>query len=196
MIIGITGGSGAGKSFVAGFFEEKGFKKVDADAIAKNIMNEDKDLAESIRLTFGEEYVTSDGKVDRRALGRLVFADEKKREILNSMTHPKILEEIEKQAYSSDNVIIDIPLLKGSSVEKICDLKIAVLCPREIRIRRIVERDNIDKQTAINRINSQLTDEEFIESTDVQIANNGNREELIKQIENIMMRYVSDSSCK
>lgn len=196
MIIGMTGGSGAGKSFISGIFAENGFVVVDADAIAKEIMNGDVQLAESIRQIFGEEYVTPEGKVDRRSLGKLVFADREKLEILNGLTHPKILAEIEKQAALSENVVIDIPLLKGSSVEKLCDLKVAVLCPREIRIKRIMQRDGIDEQTALNRLKSQLSDEEFVESTDVQIINNGKEDELKKQINEIIKRYVSDCSCE
>ena len=196
MIIGMTGGSGAGKSFISGIFAENGFVVVDADAIAKEIMNGDVQLAESIRQIFGEEYVTPEGKVDRRSLGKLVFADREKLEILNGLTHPKILAEIEKQAALSENVVIDIPLLKGSSIEELCDLKVAVLCPREIRIKRIMQRDGIDEQTALNRLKSQLSDEEFVESTDVQIINNGKEDELKKQINEIIKRYVSDCSCE
>ncbi len=189
MIIAITGGSGSGKSFVSGIFAEKGFRIVDADAIAKEIMNTDKHLIEKIKITFGEEFVDSNGAVDRRALGRLVFADSEKRMLLNSITHPAIITEIKKQALSGGNTVIDIPLLKDSGVEEICDLKIAVVSDRELRLQRIMIRDGIDRETAENRISSQLTDEEYIGITDEAVVNDGNRERVICQINEILKRY-------
>lgn len=189
MIIGITGGSGAGKSMVSKIFAEKGFSVVDADAIAKDIMNSDKILIRKIRDIFGNEFVDEEGRVDRKALGRLVFGDNKKRLLLNSITHPAIIERIKSEAFSGGNVIIDIPLLKGSGIEEICDLKIAVLADREIRIERIVKRDGIERETAEKRIASQLTDEEYIEITDVSIINNENCDELISQVNDIIKRY-------
>ena len=186
MIIGITGGSGAGKSVVSEIFAEKGFRLVDADAIARDIMNSDKKLADKIREVFGKEYVDAGGRVDRRALGRLVFGDAEKRLMLNAITHPAIIEKIKKEAFSGGNVVIDIPLLKDSGVEEICDLKIAVLAEREMRIGRIVERDGIERETAENRIASQLTDEEYIEITDISLINNGNRDELVSRVNDII----------
>lgn len=199
MIIGITGGSGAGKSFISEIFAEKGFKIVDADAIAKNIMDTDGELVENIGKVFGKEFITVEGKVDRRALGRLVFADAKKRETLNAMTHPKIIEQIKQNALEGGNVVIDIPLLKNSSIEEICDVKIAVLCDRKTRIARIMTRDKIDRKTAENRINSQISDDEYIKFTDEQIVNNGSKVDVVCQINDIITRLkrgtAIDSSC-
>ncbi len=189
MIIGITGGSGAGKSLVSGIFAEKGFRIVDADAIAKSIMNTDIALAEKIKKIFGERFVDAQGRVDRRALGKLVFSDNKKRLELNRLTHPSIIEEIKREALSGGNVVIDIPLLKNSTVEEICDLKIAVISDREKRIERIMNRDGIEREVAENRIDSQPGDNEYIEITDVQVINNGNRDELVFQVNEIIKRY-------
>ena len=189
MIIGITGGSGAGKSLVSGIFAEKGFRIVDADAIAKSIMNTDIALAEKIKKNFGERFVDAQGRVDRRALGKLVFSDNKKRLELNRLTHPSIIEEIKREALLGGNVVIDIPLLKNSTVEEICDLKIAVISDREKRIERIMNRDGIEREVAENRIDSQPGDNEYIEITDVQVINNGNRDELVFQVNEIIKRY-------
>ena len=187
MIVGITGGSGSGKSKVSSLFAENGYTVVDADIIAKNIMKSDKKLKDKIKTVFGEEYVDLNGEVDRKALGKLVFADKEKRELLNSVTHPSIYEEIVRQVKSGgEKVALDVPLLIGSPLIKLCDITVAVLADTEKRIARITERDGIDKITAENRIKSQLSDDEYIKGTDCLIYNNGTAEELSVSVKNLI----------
>ncbi|MBQ3053529.1 MAG: dephospho-CoA kinase [Clostridia bacterium] len=190
MIFGITGGTGSGKSFVTGIFEELGFTVIDADRIAKDIMAKDKILINEIAETFGGEYIDENGQVNRKALGTLVFSNREKREVLNNLTHPKIYQEIIRQAKSGgDKVVMDIPLLLGSPLEKLCDVIIATICKKNLRIERIMERDNIDIETAVNRINAQLTDEQYIQGSHFQIYTDGSSECVKKQIEDIVKRY-------
>lgn len=196
MIIGITGGSGAGKSYIAAVFAENGFKIIDADAIAKDIMKNSRELKENIKKHFGDRFVLPDGLVDRRSLGQVVFADSEKRKLLNSLTHPEILAEISRQAKLYKNAVLDVPLLIGSGIESLCDVTVAVLAEKKYRIERIVKRDGITEETALNRINSQLSDEEYIKGTDLHIYNNGNEDEIRKQIIDIIKRYKeSDCTC-
>lgn len=179
MIIGITGGSGSGKSNVSDIFAENGYTVVDADKIAKDIMHSDEALKKNIEKLFGKQYLNAEGEVDRKALGKLVFADGEKRKLLNSVTHPAILQEIEKQVKcGGEKVVMDVPLLIGTDIAKLCDIIIAVLANKDIRIKRITERDGIDEETALNRIESQLSDEEFIAGSDCRIYNNGSKEDL------------------
>ena len=179
MIVGITGGSGSGKSMVSALFAENGYTLVDADKIAKEIMKSDDTLKKNIRELFGKEYILANGEVDRKALGALVFKNKDKRELLNSVTHPAIYEKIVKQVKKGGKkVVLDVPLLIGSPLYELCDITVAVLADKEKRINRIMERDGLDKKSAENRINSQLSDEEYINGTDCRIYNNGSTEEL------------------
>ncbi|MDP4118024.1 MAG: dephospho-CoA kinase [Bacillota bacterium] len=191
MVIGITGGSGSGKSFVSRLFAENGFVIVDADKIAKDIMKSDESLKKDIKKFFGEEFVDKNGNVDRRALGEAVFADGDKLKLLNSLTHPRICKEIEKQIEEGGRrVIFDVPLLIGSDLTNLCDLVISVMADKDLRIKRIMQRDKVNLETAVNRVLSQLSDEEYIKGSDEQIYNNGNEDEVIKRVNELIKRYV------
>lgn len=179
MIVGITGGSGSGKSKVSALFAENGYTLVDADKIAKDIMKNDEKLKKNIKELFGKKYILPNGEVDRKALGQLVFTDKSKRELLNSVTHPAIYEEIVRQVKNGgEKVVLDVPLLIGSPLYELCDITVAVLADKAKRISRITERDGLDEKAAENRINSQMSDEEYINGTDCRIYNNGSAEEL------------------
>ena len=179
MIVGITGGSGSGKSKVSELFAENGYTLVDADKIAKDIMKNDVKLKEKIKELFGKKYILPNGEVDRKALGALVFKDKSRRELLNSVTHPAIYEEIVKQVKNGgEKVVLDVPLLIGSPLYKLCDITVSIIADREKRISRITERDGIDFKNAEDRINSQFSDDEYIKGTDCRIYNNGSEEEL------------------
>ncbi len=190
MVIGITGGSGAGKSFVSGVFKKEGFIVVDADKIAREIMTQSSTLKTEIEKYFGKEYIAEDGQVDRRKLGAKVFAEKESRILLESLTHPKIYEEMNRQIKEGgDRVVLDVPLLIGGPVTELCDIIVSVIADREKRLQRIMMRDGISRQVAEDRINSQLTDEQYIEGSHEQIYNNGNADVLEKQVYDIIKRY-------
>ncbi len=172
MVIGITGGSGSGKSYIAQKFVAYNFNIVDADKIAKDIMKTDSSLKEKIAETFGSSLIV-DGEVDRKALGKIVFADENKLKTLNKLTHPAILNEIKKQIREHDKVILDAPLLLEAGLDKYCDYTVSVIADTDVRIQRMMDRDGIDYDTAMNRIKRQLSDDEYLDNTDYCILNNG-----------------------
>lgn len=173
MVIGVTGGSGSGKSYIAKKFIPYGFEIIDADRIAKEIMMTDNELKSKIIKIFGISLLV-DGQIDRKALGKIVFADSKKLERLNSLTHPAIISKIKKEVKLYDKCVIDAPLLFEAGLHRICDYTVAVFADDEVRIKRIIDRDNIDAETAINRIASQMSNMEYIDKTDYCVKNNGN----------------------
>ena len=191
MIIGITGGSGTGKSYVASIFSELGFNVIDADAVAKEVMLYDEGLKSKIREYFGEEYFSEDGLVLRRKLGERVFKNKKELKLLSSWTHPEINKRIIKSAedfkLKKKNAVLDVPLLIGSPIMDVCDITVSVLADDNIRVKRIMKRDNIDEMTAVNRIKSQLTNEEYANNTDFVIYNNG--ENIKNQVLEILNKY-------
>lgn len=155
----LTGGIATGKSTVAVLLSLRGFKVIDADAIAHKLLNE---LHLDIAKMFGEELVVS-GKVDRKALGKIVFNDDEKREKLEKFLHPKIKEEIEKESELVEKkslpYLIDIPLFfeKGNyDIEK----SLVVYAPRKLQLERMMSRDALSQEDAESRLNAQMDIEE------------------------------------
>jgi len=151
----LTGGIATGKSTVANFFKEFGFKIIDADKIAHETL--EKNQAKIIEL-FGEEYVV-DGSVDRKALGGLIFSNKEEKLKLENLLHPLIFSEIEVQSKKLDRdkkpYFVDIPLFFESSRYPI-KKSIVVYIPKEQQLQRLIKRDGTSKEEALQRINSQL----------------------------------------
>lgn len=184
MIIGLTGGIASGKTTVSNFFKEKGFLVFDADKIAKDI-SEQKEVVEEIILHFGKEILDENLKIDRKKLKNIIFKDKKKLETLNKIIHPKVYsfyKDIKKNK-KLKKVVFDVPLLFESGIDKLCDRVLLVVANREIKIDRIMKRDNISQELAEKIIDSQMSDEEKIKKADIVIENNEDIEKLLRKIE-------------
>lgn len=183
-VIGLTGGSGSGKSTAARIFEEMGAFIIDADKISHEITDSDQTVLAKIRETFSDE-VFENGVLCRRALGKIVFGDKSALEKLNRIIHPaiaaKTVEIIEN--CGKDIVIIDAPLLFDVKViADLCDETIAVCAPEQVRIDRIIARDGISCEMANQRINSQRSQQELAAMADTVIINDGDLEKLRRDI--------------
>ena len=184
MIIGLTGGIASGKSTVSKYLAEKGFKVYDADKIAKDI-SEKKLVQEEIILNFGDKILTEDGKVDRKKLKEIVFADKDKLKKLNAIIHPKVIDFYRelKEKNTDETIIFDVPLLFEIGIDKFCDKILVVIPDYDVKLNRIVERDNIDKKLASKIIKSQISNEERIKKADIVIENKPSLEELYETVE-------------
>lgn len=181
MKIWLTGGSGCGKSAAAAIFAENGFKIVDADAIAREIVLPDKEAYREILATFGEEFRGKDGFLDRRKLGRAVFSDGEKLALLNGITHKHIIKEMLIRSEGEKNVIYDAPLRNTFGVP--CDKTLCMTAPKEVRIRRIMTRDGISYEDAEARISAQSTEAEYLGDADGILENNGDLVKLREEAE-------------
>ena len=159
MVIGITGGSGAGKTTVSKEFINAGFNIIDADEVAHRVMRKGSKCLDEVIEAFSEEYLTKDGELDRKKLGSLVFNCPEKLALLNSITHKHIINEIKEQM--TDKTVIDAISLFETELYTLCDSTIFVYCPKEIRVKRIMEREHINEEYALSRINAQKSDEYF-----------------------------------
>ncbi|MBE7027644.1 MAG: dephospho-CoA kinase [Ruminococcaceae bacterium] len=175
LIVGVTGGTGSGKSTICAYFKEKGAKIIDADIIARDIVKEGKPALFEIKEAFGSDILFSDGSLDRKKLGKIVFASSEKLNILNGITHKYIIKEIKDRVFSSSEemVVIDAALLFETELFKLCDKTIAVTAPENERKKRIIKRDSLDVQTAKNRISSQKENSFYEEHSDYVIVNDG-----------------------
>ncbi len=185
---GLTGNIGSGKSTVAKWLAEKGAAIIDADAIAKQATADPKVL-EEIAKALGSELV-KDGVLDRAATAEKVFADKDALAILNSITHPWIAVERERQVQeqlSSDNppalIIHDIPLLYEVGADAIVDGVIVVYAPLEIRVERVRERSGFSEEDIRARDAKQLSLDEKVKRADIVIDNSGTLEDLQKELD-------------
>lgn len=166
LVIGLTGGIASGKSTVANILAGLGARIIDADKIAREIVEPGKPAWEEIKLTFGPQYLKFDGSIDRRALGNLIFSDATARQKLNAITHPLIKKEITdrvavyRKQEPSGVIVIEAPLLLEAGMQPMVDEIWVVTAPEEVRLKRLMARDNLSREEALQRLKSQLPEEE------------------------------------
>ena len=161
MIIGITGGSGTGKSSIARML---GFDVIDADKLYHELL--------AVNTTLQAELTEEFGTCDREGLAKIVFADRKELRKLNTITFKYSLAAIESKIPPGGDVVIDAPLLFESGLAAKCDVTVAVLASKDVRIKRIMERDGLTSEQAQTRINAQKSNDFFINNADIVIQNN------------------------
>lgn len=180
MVIGITGGSGCGTSSVGRILEENGWGFIDCDAVYHKILATDENIKADLVARFGKGILSSDNLIDRKALGRIVFADEAALCDLNAITHGYITEKVIELIAESDKVDIAIEAVEllESGMKTLCTAVVGILADREIRISRIMARDALSRENAEKRIDAQRSDEYYRSKCNRCIDNNGTFEEL------------------
>lgn len=183
LVIGLTGGSGSGKSTAAGFIREKGIKVIDADVIARRITEKGSPALSELVSAFGEEILLSDGSLDRRAMADRIFADKDARIILESIVTKGVVKRIgelieEERRAGTPALVIDAPTLFETGADSLCDVIWLVTAPENSRLERLSERDGISAESIRARMAGQLSDEEKAARSDVVIENNGTVREL------------------
>lgn len=191
MIIGITGGVGAGKSTILEILEKDyGAAVILSDHVARELMEPMGAAYEAVVAAFGNEILTagSGSEIDREALSRLVFKDEEKRRKLNSLTHPATIEEISHRIniyYSQDPdriILLESAILTEAGCEKLVDEVWAVIADNETRIKRLMETRDYPRQRAADMIATQKTNEQYVNEADFVIYNNGSLDEVSRVI--------------
>jgi len=188
MIIGLTGGIACGKSTVAQMLVDRGARLVDADQIAREVVLPGSPALEEIADRFGRIVLKEDGTLDRKRLGEIVFSDPQAKRDLEQILHPRIRQLIRerKESLAAEHprrpVIVDIPLLFESGMTEGYDEIMVVYVPEEVQLRRLMERDGLTTEQAMNRIRSQMPIEEKKRRADVVIDNSGTLKETEDQI--------------
>lgn len=195
MLIGLTGGIGAGKSTVAQLFEERGVPIVDADAIARDVVKPGEPALAELVEHFGDSILGADGELNRGKLAEVAFADAESHEALNAIMHPAISAETAKRidALRGDHSVIvhDVPLLVEAGLTGNYDLTVLVDTPAQIRLQRLTELRGMDPEDAKKRIAAQATDEQRRAACDVALDNSGDIEHLRAQFEQMWERFIS-----
>lgn len=194
IIIGLTGGIASGKSTVSNMFKERGFSIVDADIAARVVVEPGKDAYKQIVQYFGEDILLQDGQINRSKLGRIIFHNEEKRQKLNSIVHPAVrkqMEEWKEEALQKgkNTIIYDIPLLYESNLVHLVEKTIVVYVKPHVQLSRLMARNQLSKEEANARIQSQIPLDEKVKLADAVIDNNGSRDDTEKQVEEIIQSW-------
>jgi dephospho-CoA kinase len=203
-LIGLTGGIASGKSLVAQRLAEHGAILVDADVLAREVVEPKQPALQQIEDEFGRDVIQGDGSLDRQALGTIVFADPEARERLNGIIHPAVWRRAHKlfdQAVTENPdavVVYDVPLLVEASAgrEMEFDLVVVVHTDTATRLQRMIELRGMTRQEAMHRINSQASDTERLAVADVVIDNNGSVMETLRQVDELWERATASAHSK
>lgn len=194
MIIGLTGSIASGKSTISAMLKEKGYPIIDADLVARLVVEPGTSNLREIERTFGNEVMNEDGTLNRDALGKLIFDDPAKRKQLNDLMHPAIRSEMLRQRdelFESGHktLIMDIPLLFESRLQHFVDKILVVSVTEEMQLQRLMSRNSLSTEEATSRIQSQLPISEKEKGADAVIYNNGTIEQSKEQLERILVEW-------
>ena len=180
MLIGLTGGIGSGKSTVAGRWVELGATEIDADVLARKVVEPNSKGLGQVVARFGAQVLDATGNLDRAKLAQIAFANTTNRKDLEQILHPLIQELAKEQVASLSGIIVyTIPLLIETDSKLSFDKVVAISCPEETRISRLLDNRAMSREDALARISSQASDVEREERADIVIDSNCSREELL-----------------
>lgn len=179
-IIGLAGGIGSGKSTIAHCFNTLGIQSIDADDVARLVVQPGSICLNEIHQRHGDAILLQDGSLNRKALRTIIFNQPEERVWLETLTHPAIRQEIHRQLaeITSPYGLLVHPLLFETHQNSLCKQVIAIDVPRDIQIERVMLRDNIDKESALKILATQLKNDERIARADLVIENAGNIAEM------------------
>ena len=191
MIIGLTGSIASGKSTVANMLKEMGFPIIDADLVARIVVEKGTATLEKIKETFGSGVIQEDGSLNREELGEIIFTNPSKRKLLNDIIHPAIRAEMLAQKghlvqQGHPVIIMDIPLLFESRLQSFVDKILVVTVTEQTQLERLMSRNGFTQEEAKLRIQSQLPLSVKEKGADAVIYNNGTIEETKQQLIKIL----------
>ncbi|NOU86921.1 dephospho-CoA kinase [Paenibacillus sp. LMG 31460] len=189
MNIGLTGGIACGKSTVSAMLVSRGALLVDADTIARDVVEPGSPVLEQVAAHFGQAVLQADGSLHRKKLGEIIFGNTEARKQLESILHPPIRAQIREQMEAYERqfpdklVVVDVPLLIESNLSFMFQEVMVVYVPRPVQLERLIGRDGLTESAANNRIDAQMSIEEKRKFADVVIDNSGTWEETNAEVE-------------
>lgn len=201
-LLGLTGGIASGKSTVSAYFAAQDIPIVDADKVAREVMETSELAVAEIKETFGPEVILDNGEVDRAKLGQIIFGNDEKRHQLNNIVHPAIQKRIkekvdELKVAKEPLVIMDIPLLLEGEYAKTVDEVMVIHVDQKTQINRLLKRNvELSYQDALDRINAQMSLAKKAEQADVVIDNTGSRAETYQQVEAWLQQHLTKQGIK
>ena len=195
-VVGLTGGIGSGKSAATAIFENLGIDIVDADEVARDVVEVGSEGLRHIAEHFGETILLEDGSLDRAALRERVFADAKEKHWLNGLLHPLIRSRMQQLISESTSpyCILSVPLLVENKLTEMCNHVVVVDCPETMQLERALKRDGSTEQTIKSIMASQATRQERVSAADDVLDNSTTLEALASQIATIHQKLLSLAS--
>lgn len=190
IVIGLTGSIACGKSTVSAMLSARGLPLVDADVISRALTKEGAEALAPIRARFGD--VVFDGeRLDRKALGKIVFANAQARRDLEEILHPRIRREIVTRLAALRNAgarlaVLDVPLLFETGMDELCDEVFCVWVPEDVQLARLMRREGISEEEALARIRAQMPQEIKLEKSQVHIDNSGTVEQTRARVDDLV----------
>lgn len=194
MNIGLTGGIACGKSTVSAMLVRRGAILIDADKIARDVVEPGSPVLARVAEQFGQAVIQPDGSLNRKKLGEIVFADKEARKLLESLLHPAIRAQLREQKETAEReqpdklVVVDVPLLYESGYEHMYQEIMVVYVPREVQRERLIRRDGLSEAEADRRLDAQMPIEIKRERADILVDNSGSLEETERQIREFWLR--------
>ncbi|OAX38013.1 CoaE-domain-containing protein [Rhizopogon vinicolor AM-OR11-026] len=187
LVVGLTGGIATGKSTVSNLFKSERIPVIDADVLAREVVQPGTKGLAKIVTYFGPEVLLPDGTLDRKKLGAIIFNDEKKRKKLNSIIHPAVSRAIFWSVFhcwfrGEKLCVVDVPLLIEGGLWKWMGKVVVVYCSAEIQLQRLMSRDKSSFEDASARLNSQLPIAQKVEYADIVVDNSGSLQDLEQQV--------------
>ncbi len=190
IIIGLTGPSGSGKGWVSAILKKYNIPSIDTDAVYHDLLIPPSPCLDELCVAFGND-ILENGQLNRPALASIVFSNKEKLDLLNKITHKyvlnkadSLLSEYEKAGYRA--TIVDAPALYEAAYDQKCDFVIAVAASKQLRLKRIMRRDNITEEAALRRISAQHDDSFYSSRAKYTVTNDNNEEKLARDLHNIL----------
>lgn len=190
----LTGGIASGKSTVADMFRECGAHILDADVIARQVVTPEQAAWREVVEVFGKEILLSDGQLDRKQLGAVVFSSPEKRQVLERIIHPRVIAEIDRQEYACRQIhpekviIVDVPLLIEANMHPEYATILVAYVPEDIQVQRVMTRDGLSEDDARKRISAQIPLIEKCTYASHIISNEGSVENTREQVQSIYQK--------
>lgn len=193
-IIGLTGGIGSGKTTVSDYLRTKGFSVIDADKVSREIVAPGMRANLAIKSAFGSDFINLDGTLNRKKLGSLVFSQPEKLDCLNKIMHQEINGVIKKRILELEEkkgkvIFVDAPLLFETGLDQLTQETWVIDMPENLRLNRIMERDQISRQDAAAIMANQMDQKTKNEKATIVIDNSTGMEELLKKIDQLVEKY-------
>lgn len=193
LVVGLTGQTGAGKTTVSDYLKENGVTIIDADHIAREVVESGSACIADIALEFGCEYINMDGTLNRKKMAKTVFTDKAKLKKLNALIFPYIIDSIRTRTAQLRReqqgiIVLDAPTLFESGCDRYCDVIISVVADEQLRLQRIMSRDGLTYAEAEARIQAQHRESYYVRRSDFVIENNDTVDSLCLKLAEVMTR--------
>ena len=183
MKIGIAGGIGSGKSYVSQKIRDFGYEVYDCDNAAKRLINTSPDIRQKLTALIGPDTYTAEGLLNKRVVADFLLASEANGRAINDIVHPAVFRDFEE----SGMLFMESAIMYESGIYKLVDRVLAVVAPKEVRIQRVMARDNISREKVLEWMDRQMPQKELIHKADYVIVNDG-QAEIDKQLKKIIVQ--------